>query len=169
MAQSFAGSVKVTLAHQYQNALDLTNVVDSLSKGYTDAFTDGTGAGKSQVVWHDQRTVATTSTDDLDLAGVLKNAFGTVTFTKITAIFIKMQTNTSGYKLEIGGDAAPVTGLFKDPGDIIYLLAGGMFLWTSPVNALALTGGATDTLQIYNPSGGNVVYDIWIIGEGSIA
>jgi energy-converting hydrogenase Eha subunit C len=170
MAQSFTGSVKVTLAHQYQNALDLTNVVDSLSKAYTDSFTDGTGSGKAQVVWHDQRTVATTTADDIDLAGVLTNAFGTVTFTKIAAILIKMQTETTGYTLEVGGDAiAPLDTLFDDTSDIIVIGAGGMFLITSPVDKMVVTGDTADILQIYNPSGGSVVYDIWVIGEGSIA
>lgn len=170
MSQNIAGSIKCQVNHTYNNVLDLSTVADTLAKVYTDAFTDGTGANKAQIVFHDKRSLLTTTTEEIDLAGVLVNAFGVATFTKVKAILINVNTVTAGYRLMIGGAAANAFETWVGAaGDIIKIGAGGFLALSSPVDGYVVTGGTADLLKIDNPSGGTVEYDIWIIGEGSIA
>lgn len=175
MATTYAGEVKVQIKSKVVNALDLSTVSDILSDpalSIVQALADGTGSGKAQVHWHDRRSLEATGgadTDALDLAGGVVNAFGTVTFTKIKAILIKMVTATTGLALEIGAGSDPITSLWGASGDVAILGAGGIFLMTSPVDGFALTGGSADKLTITNPSAAAITYDIVVIGEGTIA
>jgi hypothetical protein len=149
-----------------KGALDLSTPQDELLKRINFTFTDGTGANKAKNHWHDQRQIAASGTDSLDLAGVLTNALGDVlTFTKIKAILIyALSTNTNN--VEVGGGAT-VFPLFKDASDILPIHPGGLFVITAPdANGIAVGVGATDLLQIKNSAGGSVVdYIIAILGE----
>jgi hypothetical protein len=170
MAQTYSGVWKAVITNTYANALDLGTVTDNTGVTSTDTIANGTGANNAQVLWHDQRTLTTATGDDLDLAGGLTNAFGTVTFTKIKGLFIEVTTATTGYRLQVGADASnPVSTLFGDATDLLVVQAGGQLLLTAPVDGYTVTGATGDILQIYNPSGGSVTYKIMIIGEGSIA
>ena len=55
----------------------------------TISLTDGTGANNGDILFMDQRTVATGANDDIDLAGSLSDAFGTtVAAAELVALFI---------------------------------------------------------------------------------
>jgi len=162
--------MSVQVKHTYKNALDLNDVTDDLTKSYVDTLSNGTGANKAQVVFHDRRSLLTTATEELDLAGTLVNAFGVVTFTKIKEIVIKVNTVTAGYRLLVGGAASNAFETFVGAaGDIIKIGAGGILALSSPVDGYVVTANTADLLKIDNPSGGTVEYEIWIVGEGSIA
>jgi hypothetical protein len=170
MSNALAGTIRAIMSVNFDNALDLTTVRDALSQTFSNTFTDGTGANKAQVMWHDQRTLATTTGEDLDLAGSLSCAFGTVTFTKVKVLLVYVTTTTAGYTLQVGGAAAnQMINWVVDATDKIVVGAGGMLLLTSPVDGYAVTAATGDLLKVYNPSGGSVVYDIVVIGEGSVA
>ena len=165
---TFAGTIKTTLTGTFANALDLTTVEDKLSKILTTAFTSGTGANKAQVLFSDERTLLTTTDETLDLMA-LTSAFGVTTLSKIKAIVVSVVTLSNGYRLQIGGAAAnAVSGFFVDPGDILEVQAGSTLVLTAPVNGYAVDATHKD-LKISNPSGGSVTYDIYLIGEGSVA
>ncbi len=78
------------------------------------ALTDGTGANQANILFADQRTVASASNDDIDLVGVLTDAFGaTITAAELVAILIinvpiSGPANTTS--LTIGGGSNPVAG-----------------------------------------------------------
>ncbi|MCL5105670.1 MAG: hypothetical protein M1133_16380 [Armatimonadetes bacterium] len=170
MGQTLAATLTVRARNTYTNALDLANVVDSFDMSFSDTLANGAGANQAQVVWHDRRSLLTTATEELDLAGALVNAFGTVTFTKIKGIIIDVRTVTTGYRLLIGGAAANAFETWLGAaGDKIRIDAGGMFCLTSPVDGYTVTAGTGDILKIDNPSGGTVEFDIYIIGTGSVA
>ncbi|MCE5200843.1 MAG: hypothetical protein ABFD54_05705 [Armatimonadota bacterium] len=168
-------NVKTTLKVEsnFVNVLnDGTNVTDALSASILSAaaLSNGAGSGKVQVQWHDRRTLATTTSEDIDLAGVLSSAFGVVTFTKIKALIIKVNTVTTGYRLEVGGAAANAfASMFGDVSDTVKVQADGVLLLYAPVDGYTVTAGTADILKISNPSGGSVSYDIIVIGEGSVA
>ncbi len=169
MGQTLTATWKAQVSHTYANALDLSTVTDSMGDTITKSITNGTGANKAQVLWHDQRTLATTTGEDLDLAGgALTNAFGAVTFTKIKGILLEVETTTTGYRLQIGGDANSLP-LFGATTDYLEVQAGGVLMLVAPVDGYTVTADTGDILQVYNPSGGSVTYNITIIGEGSIA
>ncbi len=52
-------------------------------------LTDGTTAGKADIAFLDERTVATGANDDIDLAGALSDAFGaTIAAAELVALFL---------------------------------------------------------------------------------
>jgi hypothetical protein len=162
-------SVAVTMAAQFANLLDLSTVNDALRLPVTSAFTDGTGANKAQIVFHDEVTRATGGTDSYDLSGGINHAFGVATFSKVKAILIHNKETVSGRSLQVGGGAACLAAgqVFANTSDIINVPAGGILLLTSPVDGFTVTNSTADTLAIANACGSNITYDIVIIGEGT--
>jgi hypothetical protein len=157
----------------FKNTLsDGTEVSDALIGDFlvNSTLSNGTGASKAQVVYHARRSLFTTTSETLDLAGSLVSAFGVVTFTKIKGLFIKVNTATTGYRLEIGGAAANgfITAFGASTDTIIAQASGVLVLW-APIDGYNVTAATGDLLKINNPSGGTVSYDIALIGEGSVA
>jgi hypothetical protein len=164
-----SAGVKVTATSSFANALDLSTITDTLRLPVVHSFTDGTGAGKAEITWHDQRTLAAEGTDNLDLAGGVSHAFGTATFTKVKALVIQNTTTTTGLVLHVGGAASnPISTLTGATNDVIVVGAGGTLVLTAPTDGYVITGGSADVLKVYNPHAETAVtYDIVVIGEGT--
>lgn len=134
------------------------------------SFADGTGAGQANKVYGATRTLAATTSEDLDLNGVLVDEFGTViTFTRVVAIFIQLKT--AGSTLLVGGAAAnQFINWVGDATDKVRIRTGaaakGWFgLWCDDATGYVVTAGTGDKLKIDNPGAGSVDYDIIIIGS----
>lgn len=70
-------------------ALDLTAAEDSLTFRRAVNLLSGTAAGQADKVFHDRRVLAASGTEDLDLAGVLSDAFGVaITLARVKGLFI---------------------------------------------------------------------------------
>lgn len=162
-----AANLKLTLAGELSNLLDLGSAVYSPKYNASYGLADGTGANQIKQIFSDTRTIAASGTDDLDLAGGLTNAFGaSVTFTKIKALIVKASAANVN-DVVVGGDgAAALASLFGDVTDTIRVKPGGLFCVVAPDNAgYAVTAGTADILQIANSgSGTGVTYDILILG-----
>jgi hypothetical protein len=53
-------------------------------------LTSGTGAGRADKLWTDQRTLAASGTEDLDLAGSLTDVYGaTITLATVKVLFVR--------------------------------------------------------------------------------
>lgn len=127
----------------------------------------GTGANQADILWADERTLSASSSEDLDLAGVLTDAFGaTITAVEIVAIFIfASEANTNNV---VVGDATSPIPLFGGTNPTFSVKPGGFFCIGAPNAAGQLTVGAgsTDDLKIANSSSGSsVTYEIAIIGR----
>ena len=161
-------SLVLSIASRTKSALDLTNTLDELLKTYSFSFTDGTGANKAKNHWHDQRTLAASASEDLDLAGGLTDAFGNViTFTKIKAIIVfAAAANTNDVVL---GNAAANAwiGPFGAAAHTVAVKPGGIAIFIAPdANGYAVTAGTADILKVLNGGAGtSVTYDIFILGE----
>jgi hypothetical protein len=167
---TLAATIDLVVNSQYDSALDLSRVIDNLSKKYSVVLANGTGANKASKHWHDQRTIAASGTDALDLAGSLENALGeTVTFTKIKAILVAAAAGNTNDVLVGGAASNAWAALFGDASDVVKVKPGGVFFLSAPdANGLAVTAGTGDQLKIANSSSGTTVtYDIIIIGEAS--
>jgi hypothetical protein len=134
----------------------------------------GTGAGKADKLWYDERTLAASATEDLDLVGTLTDDFG-VTFspTKIKALWIKAASadplvvaNTND--VIVGAASATqwaallgTTGTLRlRPGAQIMLAAG-----KADATGYVCAAGATDLLKVANSAAGTqVIYQIAIVG-----
>jgi hypothetical protein len=171
MSQALSGTVRTIISMSAVNTLDLSAVTDAVAKTETNTYANGTGANQVQVQWHDQRTLLTTAGETLDLTALAGGAFGTANFGKVKELIIKLVTATSGYRLQVGdaaGTANKWTAPFADPADIITPGAGGILHLSSPVDGWTVDG-THKLLLIYNPSGGSVVFDIYIAGTGTMA
>lgn len=148
------------------NALDLNSVIDALNKDFSQVLANGTGVNQANRMWHDQRTLAASATESLDLAGVLTDAFGNVlTFTRIRALIIRaLATNTNN--VNVARPAVNGVPLFLAASDGIGLRPGGVLILTAPDAAgVAVTAGTGDLLEVTNSgAGSSVVYDIIVLG-----
>lgn len=139
------------------------------------ATTDGTGANQNDIIWADERTVASAANDDLDLAGSLTNVFGqTVNFAELTGIIIvnaprSGAANTTNLTLGVGTN--PVVGYLGGTTPTVGpMRPGHVFLEWNSENAsglCAITAGTGDILRIANSSGAPATYQIWLIGRSA--
>lgn len=132
-------------------------------------FSDGTTANKADILWADRRTIAASGEDEIDLAGVLADAFGaTITAVEVVAIFVKAADgNTNDVVL---GDATAPIPLFGGTNPTFSVKPGGFFFVAAPNAAGQLTVGAgsTDDLKVANSSSGSsVTYDIAILARSA--
>lgn len=170
MANTLTGTIKA--------ALGLTYIGDDITlgtqKGLLPFANDivvgsGTGSGQSDLAYWDTRTLAASTTEDLDLAGGLTSPIGeTLTFVEITAIYIKA-ASTNGGNIVVGGDAsAAFVGPFADSSDKVNIPAGESFLVTNMATGWTVTATTADLLQIENDdSGAAANYDIVLIGRSA--
>ena len=160
-------NLNAILSWSYTNALDLSTVTDAAQISVSDTLASGTGLDQADQIWHDRRTLAATS-ENLDLAGSLTNAFGaTLTFARIKGILIKNRTATAGFNLTVGGAAANQFPLFSDVSDKLPIGPDGFFFYWDPSAAgKVVTAGTGDQLKI--DAGANTVeYDIVLIGASA--
>lgn len=133
----------------------------------TKLLTNGTTDGKANLVWSDQRTLAASATENLDLAGVLSGAFGaTLTFAEIVAIIVRAADGNTN-NVEVGGAASNAFATpFGDASDVVVIPPGGAMMLLAPNTGWAVTASTGDLLKIANSAGGTgVTYDILIVGR----
>lgn len=127
---------------------------------------DGTAANQSDLVFSDERTTA--GNDDLDLAGVLTDFYGsTLTFARVKCILIKADSG-NGVNLHVGG-ATSAVGIFADATDELVVRPGGAAMVFAPdATAYAIGAGTTDVLRVAPSDGAtSVTYDIMVIGASA--
>lgn len=131
----------------------------------------GTGAGQADKLWTSgARTLAASTTEDLDLAGTLLDALGgTVTLARVKGIVIAAAAaNTND--VVVGGAAS--NGFISWVGsatDKVKVKPGGFLALFAPdAIAYAVTGGTADLLRVGNGGAGtSVTYDITVIGSSA--
>jgi hypothetical protein len=128
----------------------------------------GTGAGQADRLFTDRRTLAASASENLDLAGVLSDAFGaSLTFAKLKAIIIVADSaNTNNVNVTREGTSG--VPLFLAAGDGIPVLPGGMFVWVAPGAGVTVTAGTGDLIAVANSgSGTSVTYDVYLLGTSA--
>ena len=139
-------------------------------------LTNGTAAHQADLLYADERTVASATNDDIDLAGVLTSAFGAViTNAELVAVMIVNKPRADGAaanttNLTIGVGTNPFLGFVGGTTPTIGpLRPGGVFLIASPDAAGigTVAAGTGDILRIANSSGAANTYQIVIIGRSA--
>jgi len=159
----------VSLATTQTSALDLLtgraplDILKELPLG------DGTGANQADRLFTDRRTLAASATENLDLAGVLTDAFGaTLTFARIKLVLVTAASaNTNNVNvIREGTNGVP---LFLAAADGVPVKPGGGFLWWAPdATGVAVTAGTGDLLTFTNSGAGtSVTYDVAILGASA--
>lgn len=160
-------TIRVLINALYTKALDLDTTEDALVYSKTNSLADGVGSGQADKVFHDQRSLTTGANENLDLAGVLTDAFGqTMTFAKVKAILIRAaDANTT--ELTFKSDGTNGVPMFAALGDGIKIPPGGTFLWTAPQGGIVVTAATGDLVNMANAAGATAVYDIVVVGTSA--
>ena len=132
-------------------------------------LTSGTAANQADLVFLDERTLAASATEDLDLAGTLTDAFGaTITMVEVVAVYVEaLAANTNNV---VVGDATAPVPLFGGTNPTFAVKPGGFFFVAAPNASGLFTVGAgtTDDLKITNSSSGTgVTYRVVILGRSA--
>jgi hypothetical protein len=143
----------------------LTSPAETLALSASWSPANGTATQQASKVWVSQRTLSASSSESLDLAGVLTDSFGaTLTFATVKAVYVKAASGNTN-NVEIGGAASNQVPLFKDVSDIVVVKPGGAFMWFAPGTGATVTAATGDILKAANSSSGtSVTYDIVIVG-----
>lgn len=147
---------------------DLSTPDDPLNYLKNIELATGTSANQADMLWHDQRTLTASATEDLDLAGVLTNAFGvTQTFARIKGLVVyAAAANTNN--VNVTRPASNGVPLFLAASDGIPVHPGGIFAWVAPGAAVTVTAGTGDLLTFTNSAGStSVTYDVIIFGASA--
>lgn len=131
------------------------------------SFLPGTDAiSKADLLFSDTRTLSASSSEDLDLAGVLATPLGvTIAAAEIVAIYIAAAAGNTNNVIVGGASATQFVGPF---GAATHTLAiqPGQFIFLSCQKGWAVTAGSADLLKVANSSSGSAVsYDIMLIGR----
>ncbi|MGQ4358562.1 hypothetical protein [Streptomyces sp. SAS_272] len=132
---------------------------------------NGTAAGKADRVFSDRRTLAASGTEDLDLAGVLLDAFGSaITFARVKGLIIAAAAGNSNNVVVGAASGSPWAALLNSTGTLTLRPGAFMAVGTGQADATgyAVTATTADLLKIANSGAGtSVTYDIHIIGAST--
>ena len=159
--------ISVNFAGVLESVVDIGTVRHNVDYGATYNLIDGTGADSIKEIFADSRTLAASATENMDMAGVLTDAFGTtITFTKIKAICIKASSANTNDVVVGGHGSAACFSMFNAATDKIKVKPGGMMLLVAPDNTgYAVTATTADMITVANSSSGTgVTYDVIIMG-----
>lgn len=151
------------------DSLDLGTASAPLDYTKRITLTDGTGANQADKLWHDQRVIAASATDTLDLAGTLVDALGdTVTLARVKAVLV-VAAAANGDDVNVQQPATSGVPLFLAAGDGISVKPGGAFLWVAPDAAgVVVTGGTGDLLDLVNTdAAAQATVDVMIVGASA--
>lgn len=151
----------------FAGVADFGNPTQSFGDRLALTLTNGTGAGKADRVFSDQRTLAASATEDLDFAGGVTDALGnTITMAKIKAILIKAAPGNTN-NVVLTRPASNGVPIFLAAGDGIALKPGaGLHLIDD--NGITVTASSGDLLTLTNSGGTtSVIYDLIVIGASA--
>lgn len=161
--------VHASIEGEYRKSTDLSQAVYPIRRAASIVIKDGTGTGRADILFDDERTIAASANEDLDLAGVLADAFGRiVTAVRVKAIEMSADaTNTNN--VVIGGSASnQFVGFFGAGTHTVALNPGGRFVIADPGDGWVVTPGTGDLLRVANSGAGSAVkYRIKIIAASA--
>ena len=170
MANVFNGAITISQQLKYSSTLDAGSdtAIHNVDENAITKFTDGESANQAEVMFRDTRTLAASTSEDLDLSGTaLEDAFGqAIAFTSVKVMIVEAAAANTNDVLVGGASATQWIGWCNAATDVITVEPGGTFVIMSPSAAgFAVGAGSTDLLQIENSSSGTSVdYTITLIG-----
>lgn len=169
---SLTSRISLAAAASQTATLDLGSAQAQLSKSYTVDLTDGTAAGQANRIFHDTRTLTASATEDIDLAGVLTDAFGaTLTYVRVKGLIVAAAAANTNNVIVGGASATQFVSwnggathtVTVRPGAVFALFAGA-----ADASGYVTAAGSTDLLKIANSAGStSVTYDLVVIGASA--
>lgn len=150
-----------------------TNTVQASRFLYSKTLGNGTGASAANKMFATTYTISASSTQQVDLAGVLTDFYGnTVTFTKIKVLYIELTTTTSASTIKVGGgtDGAGTNAFINwvaAAADLVRIRNGGcLMLACTDATGYAVTAATGDILALVNEDVSNAAtVNIFLAGE----
>lgn len=164
-----ASRLELKLTSTLTNPLDLETPTSALVYSSQIDLATGVGLGQADMKWSDQRTLAPSTPEDLDLAASLTGPLGTtLTFARIKALLVKA-ASANANDVVVSRPAANGVPLFAAASDAIPVKPGGLFLWVAPSAAgIVVTPATGDLITVTNGGAGtSVTYDIVILGASA--
>jgi hypothetical protein len=154
-----------------KNTLDLTYAQAVLAYSKAGSLQTGTGANQADRIFSDQRTIAPSANDDLDLAGTtLQDNLGeNLALARIKVIAVSAAAANANVLVMGGAAAAAITTILGGTSPTLNIRPGGLFLLTAPdATGFAITATTADILRFTNGGAGtSVTYDVVIIGSSA--
>jgi hypothetical protein len=174
MPDTLAVDVKASLHWLFQESLDLSTVADAARLVFAASLADGVAADQADKLWHDQRTLAPSGSEILDLTSLTNTMFGSAvaaSFAKVRILLIINTATASGDDLHVGGAGAGAnawTAPFAGNADAkITVPADSVLLVVNKKSGWTVTNGSSDALRIANNGSGSVTYKIAIVGTSA--
>lgn len=162
---SFALASTLTGTHDFAPPGSVLNLAGQID------LSSGTAAGQADKVFADQRTLAASATEDLDLAGSLADAFGaTITFVKVKALLVRAAVGNTNNVVVGAASSNPWATLLNSTGTVTLRPGAGFLAWAGAADATGygVTASTGDLLKIANSAAGtSVTYDVAVIGTSA--
>lgn len=160
-------TINLSIRAKQTGAGDLGNPAVLVDIAKLMEFAEGTAAvGQANVLFSDQRTLAASANESLDVAGVLADSLGaTIAAAEIVAIYVAAASgNTNSVNVSQPATNG-IPGIFLAAGDGLSIAPGNFLLLTNR-NGWTVTAATGDLLNIANSGAGTpVTYDIVLIGR----
>lgn len=159
-------SVYASIEGQYSKATAKSEADYRLPSSDPIVYANGTGSGKADIAWDDERTLATGATENLDFAGAIADAFGTnIAAAKIKALQIESDAaNTTA--LTIGNVTNGAQLFFGASAHTLVLQPGERFVIAGPVG-WTITAATGDLVKVANASGASAKYRVKVIAASA--
>lgn len=163
---SMTSKVTMAVTAALVNAIDVGRVEYNPSYSKVFNLSNGAGADQANMIWTETRTLTASSSENIDLAGSLSDAFGnTITFTKLKGIMVVAAGGNTN-SVNVTRPTSNGVPLFLAASDGIGLTPGSAFSAVFPdANGIAVTADTGDLITITNSAGStSVTYTIVLIG-----
>ena len=168
MAETLSAQISASLVWLFQDTLGLTTIADASRLEYDAQLTAGTGSGQANGLWHDLRTLAAATNEDLTLSNLPQTIFGnsvSVNMAAVKALLIVNSATTSGADLIVGAAASAAWGApFGATSHQVRVPADSCLLLVNKGAGWSVTAGAVDKLRIGNGGSASIDYKIVIVG-----
>jgi len=173
MVAGVTASIAVSIKSQLVGVGDLGTPRAPVNLDALLQLTGGTDAtSKANILFADNRTLAASATENLDLAGALADALGaTFTAAEVVAIYVRAVAANTNSVVVFGAASNAFNGpLSGTTPKLTLTLAPGDFALLTCKNGWAVTAGTGDLILVANSGAGTPVsYDIVIIGRTAAA
>lgn len=160
-------SIRLDISAALTAALDLVTASAPLALNQGVALENGTGVGQADRIFSDERTLAASANEDLDLAGALLDAIGgTAAMARVKAIIV-FASDTNTNNVIVGGAASNAfVGPFGAATHTLQVRPGGFYCNVCrDATGWPVTAGTGDLLRVANSGAGSpVTYRIIVIG-----
>lgn len=159
--------IELNIGGRQTKAGDLGTASAPFSLSKLVELASGTGAGQADLLFADERTLAASANEDLDLAAVLADIYGaTLTLAKVKFIAIVAAAGNTN-NVQVTRPASNGVPLLMAAGDGKALQPGGFLAFYDPTG-VTVTADSGDLINIANSGGStSVTYQIVIIGTSA--